>query len=202
MTEVDRFDPTTIMCILTEMAKLENVELPNDIGEMIYEKYEESYKNYTLLELIRTVHMSGYTITCAWNKLDIIDMIEQNGYNVPIKKEEMVRTSWEHYRIRHSLDVLETQYCGFSEGDKIQLENGIIYDISVEEHQVISSENNVEYEVYVVLSSYEGETISVTAQEMMDMLDYDDVTIVQSRDMCYYMCAEEEEYWENYERPI
>lgn len=184
------------------MAKLENVELSSDISEMIYEKYEESYKNYTLLELITTVHMSGYTITCPWNKLDIINMIEQNGHNVPIKKEEMVRTTWNHYRIRRSMDVLETPNCEFYEGDKIQLENGIIYDIHFEEHKVTNSENKVEFQVYAVLTPYEGETISVTPQELIDMLDYDDVTIVQCRDLCYYMCAEEEEYWENYVSPI
>jgi hypothetical protein len=62
----------TVTCILIELAKLENVELSSDITKTIYETYEGSYENYTLLELICILNKREFHVTCPWNKKAII----------------------------------------------------------------------------------------------------------------------------------
>jgi hypothetical protein len=206
-------DPAIFTCILTEMGSLYNLELPSDITENLYELYEGSYENYTLFELDRAVFKSGNKLYCPLNKKAIINMIEINGYDVPKKKERSDATTWEHYRIRRSLDVLETPYCKFYEGTIIQLQDGILYYIDVTNDQKLISEDlptNDPYSwediVNISLYPYNGitadydeeEVIKMTAQEFINMIDFDDVTIVQNTDMGIFLSDEEEEYWTNY----
>jgi hypothetical protein len=219
MTDISEFDPITFTCFITELAKKENVELMSDITQKIYELYEGCYDNYTLIELIRIVYKSGYKIDCPYNKIDIINMIESKGYNIPKLKEKMQATTWDHIRIRRSLDILQTSFCDFYEGSMIQLENGIIYDIDVvqQEEKMVREDGIGEWNevVYVYLIPYNNEfirenpefyyhkdeeEICMIASEFIDMIDFDDITLVQLRDIHYFMSDEEEKYWTNYVR--
>ena len=203
-------DPITFTCILNELAKREseknqssNLEIMSDISQKIYELYEGSYENYTLIELIKILRQSNNEDKCPWNKKAIIELIERENMDVP-RKFKLEPTKWEHYRIRRSLDVLQTPLFDIYEGCIIELEDGSRWDIDVVEDQILKSEDlpRDDYEswediVYVYLEGAEGEEIQMTADEFIHMLDHDDVTLLQIRDLCYFMSEEEEEYWNN-----
>jgi hypothetical protein len=172
---------------------------------------EGSYENYTLIELIKILMQSDDVNKCPWNKQAIIEWIETENKDVP-KKMELEPTKWEHYRIRRSLDVLETPLFDIYEGCIIELEDGSRWDIDVSKDQILKSEdlpkddyNSWEDVIYVYLDGLDeaqGEGIRMTADEFIHMLDHDDVTLLQIRDLCYFMSDEEEEYWNNYVRMI
>jgi hypothetical protein len=164
-----------------------------------------SYENYTLIELIDILFDTPFRRDCPWNKKAIIEMIQEENMNVP-KKLELEPTKWEHYRIRHSLDVLQTPLFDIYEGCIIELEDGSRWDIDISNDQILKSEdlpkddyNSWEDVIYVYLEGPDDE-IQMTVEEFIHMLDHDDVTLLQVRDCNYFMSVEQENYWKNYVR--
>lgn len=116
-------------CTVDEIAKRLKVEFDSDLVGKIYDIYEVSYENYTLLELIGLLNQKNIEITCPWNKKAIIQMISEKNISLPIKKGEIEPTKWEHYRVRKSLDVIETANMEFYDGSIIEMPDGQPYMI-------------------------------------------------------------------------
>ena len=205
-----KMDAETVMLLLMQIANAKNIEVNGDMRDTIYEAYEGCYENYTLLELINLLDKSNIAIPCPWNKKAIIEMIKTNDLDVPKKQEEIQSTVWNHYSIRDSLDVIEAHGFEFYEGYIIQLEDGIIYEIDVEQDQQLISEDLPEDDpdswedvIYVHLLPYlspDTPRVCITADEFIHKIDHENVTILQDRKRGYYMNKEQETQWRSYVR--
>lgn len=204
-------DPAAFTCILVELAKLENVEVVSDISKKIYEIYEGTYENYTLFELIEILWANGMH-DCPLNKKAIIERIERDKLDIP-KKFKPEPSKWHHYSIRRSLNVLVTPIFEIYEGCIIELKDGSVWEIevcsqrSLQEAATAAEGCDRQYEdvVFIGLDGmYEkrDSQFDMDAVEFMHMLDHDDVTLLQIRDLNYFMSDSEREYWTDYTRMI
>jgi hypothetical protein len=204
-------DPAAFTCILVELAKLENVEVVSDISKKIYEIYEGNYENYTLFELIEILWAAGIH-DCPFNKKAIIERIERDKLDIP-KKFKPEPSEWHHYRIRRSLNVLVTPIFEIYEGCIIELKDGSVWGIEVCSQRSLQKDATAaegcgrQYEdvVFIGLDGmYEksDSQFDMDAAEFMHMLDHDDVTLLQIRDLNYFMSDSEREYWTDYTRMI
>jgi acyl carrier protein len=88
-------DSLEFACLLDEIQKCLHINIDSDIVCKIFEYYEGSYENYTLLELIDELTLSRIQILCSWNKKEIIRMIEEFDINIPKKYLQMQNNIWE-----------------------------------------------------------------------------------------------------------
>lgn len=203
-------DATEFACTLEGITKSLNIEIDSDIVGKMFNAYEKTYENYTLLELIGLLYHHKIKITCPWNKKALIKMIEDKNLNIPVKKEPMTPTKWDHYRVRRSLDVIETKYMEFYEGSIVQMPDGkayIITDIYLEKEELISDDLPIdEYSSYrkiIIIYFEDMETIeesSMYIEDFMHSLDFEDTTILQDRNREYFMNEEQKTFWKNYVR--
>ena len=203
-------DTVEFACTLTEILKSHNIEMDTDLVGNIYENYKPKYDNYTLLELVGILCKMDVEITCAWNKKALINMIERKNINIPIKTDPMQPTKWKHYRVRRSLDVIETEHMEFYDGSIIQMQDGEAYlidTIVIEGEELISADLPEDEEssykklicIYLKNIKTEDES-SMYIEEFMHNLDYEDVTILQDRNRAYFMNEEQKQFWTNFVR--
>jgi hypothetical protein len=194
-------------CVLTEITKSLNIELDSDLVGKIFEIYEHSYENYTLLELMGLVRNAGHEITCDWNKKALVQLIKEKNLDIPERREEMQLSEWRHYRIRKSLDVLEvrstldtmkSKTLEFYDGSIIQDPSGQIYLLKFINKEYISDD-----EIGIVMYFKNMETkeeIEMYAEDFVWSLDNEDVTILQDRNNDKFMNEEQKEKWTNHVR--
>jgi hypothetical protein len=156
---------------------------------------EASYENYTLLQLISIMEGSAYNRKCPWNKKAIIEFIGKEKMDIPKKLKEVEPTKWHHYSTARYEGVLVTPTCKFYDGCAIQLQDGSMWDIEVRE---ALSDEDVVVCIDLVGASEEDDK-HMRGDEFMYMLDYENITLLQVRDLHYYISREQEEYWRNYD---
>ena len=205
-------DATEFACTLEGITKSLNIEIDSDIVGKMFNAYEKTYENYTLLELIGLLHHHKIKITCPWSKKALIKMIEDENLNIPVKKEPMTPTKWDHYRIRRSLDVIKTEYMEFYEGSIIQMPDGKAYtiiDVYLEKEELISDDLPIDedssYRKIIIIYFQDVETkeeSSIYIEDFMHALDFEDTTILQDRNREYFMNEEQKTFWKNYVRWI
>jgi hypothetical protein len=158
-------------------------------------RMDASYENYSLLQLISIMEGSEYSRKCPWNKQAIIEFIEKENLNIPKKIKEMEPTKWHHYSTTRYEGVLVTPTCKFYDGCAIQLQDGSMWDIEV--HEALSGEDVV---VCVdLIGESEEDNKHMRGEEFIHMLDHENITLLQVRDLHYYVSPEQEEYWTNYD---
>ena len=181
-----------------------------DLSSKIFGIYEGSHENYTLLELIGLLHKLKIPIQCAWNKKAIIDMIESKKLNVPKKYEDMQATKWDYYRVRRSLDIIETENMEFFEGSMIENAHGAIFLVEAYITQELISDDLPEDDpyswedvAYIILKNQETQEESqIHPDEFFNALDNDDVTILQDRNRGYYASEDMKQKWINHNRML
>jgi uncharacterized protein YbaR (Trm112 family) len=216
-------DAIEFACVFEEITKSLKIELDSDIAGNIFDMYENTYENYTLLELIGLLREGNHEITCPWNKNALIKMIKEKKIDIPEKKEHMQPTVWKHYRIRRSLDVIDTKYLEFYEGSIIQDPSGQIYmlediieellpeddaeesyDDDDDDDEDDDNDDDDDNERTVVIMYFKNmdtyEELSMHAEDFMWRIDNEDVTILQDRNCVKFMNEEQEQYWTNYIR--
>ena len=198
-------DATEFACFFERLQKEQKTEIDSDIIGKIFDYYEYSHENYTLLELIGLLDRElKIDITCPWNKKEIIKMIEKENLNIPKKKEAMEPTEWTHYRVRKSLDVIETKYMEFYDGSIVQFPDGDPYHIEFidRDYIKINADNEEEKEIVIInwMNLATNEQFEMNAEEFIYMLDNEDVTILQDRNRAMYMNEEQKTKWTNHVR--
>jgi hypothetical protein len=195
-------EPIEFACVLDEITKKLAIKIDSDIIGKIYDIYEGSYENYTLLELINLLEIER--ITCSWNKKTIIETIKNHKLNIAKKYEPIEPTEWICHERRCSLgsihiDCIYTDktYFEFNEGDMFQISNGNIYIID----DIQKSEDDYNYEqdqetleldspkeiVHIYLRNINTEEqICIYAEDFIYTLDYHDITILQNDNRCLY----------------
>lgn len=165
----------------------------SDIVSTIFHYYKGTYENYTLLELINLMYNLENDVQFAWNKKEIIQIIQERNLPIPPKSldEPMEYSIWEHYRIRRSLDLVcvEKYNLHFQEGDIIKMPDNLLYSIDV-----IRNQQNIIY-IYLLDMETTDETYYMTADSFFNMLDEEDITIMQNLQSSYYMNEEQENYY-------
>lgn len=156
-----------------------------------------SYENYTLLELISMMEQTGYKRMCPWNKKSIIEFIETNKVNIAKKANDIEPTQWHHYSTARGEGVLSTPTCKFYNGCALQLQDGKIYDIEV--YEATSEDEDIVVCIDLIGDS-EEEDKHKRGEEFIHLLDNEDVTLLQVRDLDYYVSQEQEEYWTHYDK--
>lgn len=186
-------------CVFEEITEKLGTKLDSDIAAKIFEMYEVSYENYTLVELLHLLR--NYDIQdVAWNKKALIKMIEDKNLPIPEKKEAMEPTKWEHYRIRKSLDVINVKYLEFYDGSIIQDPSGIIYMLEFINRDL--DENEEEIIIMCFQNMETKEQLIMNAEDFMWSIDNEDVTILQDRNYKKFMNDEQKEYWTGHVRYI
>jgi hypothetical protein len=209
-------DAINFACVMEEISKSLNTNIDAELTAKIYDIYEGSYENYTLLELIHLLRMKKYEITVPWNKKAIIKMIQDNNLDIPKKYEPMEPTKWEHYRVRKSLDVIsilntciEFDDCGFnifqdSEGNMHRLEH-ICRELVEDEEYEDEGKDTYDIEDNEVMVMYfaniENQTESrLEVEDFIWSLDNEDITIVQYESFDKFLNEEEKNKVKNYVR--
>ena len=191
-------------CVLHELTDKLKIDMDSELVAKMFDIYEGSYENYTLLELIGLLCLQNIPIDCVWNKKAIIDMIKTKKLPVPKKYEPMEATTWEFYRVRKSLDIIETKYMLFCEGITIQMPTGTVYAVEAyitSELMDESDPDSWEKVAYIMLENMEtGEEYQVEPDEFFEVLDNDDITILSDSARSYYANQELRDRWENHIR--
>ena len=179
-------------CVFEEITNKLGTKLDSDLVAKIFEKYEGSYENYTLVELLHLLR--NYEIdNVPWNKKALIKLIKDKNLPIPEKKEAMQPTKWEHYRIRKSLDVIKAKYLEFYDGSIIQDPSGIIYMLEFIDRDL--DENEEEIIIMCFQNMETKEQLIMNAEDFMWSIDNEDVTILQDRNYQKFMNNEQKEYW-------
>lgn len=165
----------------------------SDIVSTIFHYYKGTYENYTLLELINLMYNLENDVQFAWNKKEIIQIIQERHLPIPPKNldEPMEYSIWKHYRLRRSLDLVcvEKYNLHFQEGDIIKMPDNLLYSIDA-----IRNQQNIVY-IYLLDMETTDETYYMTADSFFKMLDEEDITIMQNLQSSYYMNEEQENYY-------
>lgn len=151
-----------------------------------------TYENYTLLELIGIMENTGYRRMCPWNKKAIIEFIEHKKMDIPTKSGKLEPTQWHHYSTAQGEGVLCTPTCKFYDGCAILLQDGTIYDIEMRE--AIADNDDIVICVDLIGDSEEQDK-HMRGDEFVHILDYEDITLIQVRDLDYYVSEDQREYW-------
>lgn len=191
-------------CVVDEIVKSLNIQIDADLVAILYDEYDCSYENYTLLELIHILRSMNVEIDCAWNKAAIIEMIQRRNLKIQQKKEPLERTVWK-YGCERSTEYIETKGTKFifCEGTVIQSEYAVLYnvDIAITDELIsddLPDDDPDSYKEVLYVSLYDGrhdDFIFVEPQEFIDMLDFDDVTIIQNRSYGLFISDEQEARW-------
>ena len=191
-------------CVINEITNTLQIELDSDLAAKMFDIYEGSYENYTLLELIGMLHQPKHEITVPWNKKELIKMIEDKKLDIPKRYEPAEPTKWKHYRIRKSIDVIQTPYLEFQdEGCIFQDPEGKIYELVCTTRDIEGDYDADDYEEVFLMWFHNIDTKEETCMYVEDFiwsLDNEDVTILQNAQYGKYLNDAEKERWTNYVR--
>lgn len=198
-------DAVEFACFLERLQRSIGVSLDSELTARIYEQYEISYDNYTFFELFELLKDKGINITCKYNKKSLIEFIRYNNIDIPQKDGPMKPSEWKHIRYRKSLDCIDVSYFEFSDGDIIRLPDNSLHEIYIHKWGELISEDlpvddpdSYKDVVYVYLTDMETqEEHRLYAEEFIEILDEDDVTIEQCINCYYYMNEQQKHYWEH-----
>lgn len=182
-------------CFFERLQKSIGYQIDSDIVGQIFDYYEGSYENYTLLELISMLSSKDITIDCAFNKKAIIEMIEQQKIDIPKRYEDIQPTSWwMEEGGRYNYIFIPNMYFAFYEGDIFKTQGGMVWELDhiesyeegiYDEFQSIDEEpeeyQNVVYMYFINKDT--GDDICVQADDFIYSLDYEDTTIVYNTNM-------------------
>jgi hypothetical protein len=162
------------------------------------------YENYTLIELIYILKEKNIEITCYWNKNAIIEMIkkDEQKFGIPKRYEPLQASNWAYERHRITADSFRYDYLTvtsnlygaffeFTQNDLIRLSDGNIYEIEItkeQEYQYVIGEDSDIYVDIIYVRLFRIETAEEKyfyAEEFVNMLDYEDLTIVRNRGAKY-----------------
>lgn len=206
---VDKMNAIEFNCVINEITKKLGIQMDADLVGKIYDIYEGTYDNYTLLELIGLLEKYNIEITCPWNKRAIIKMIEDQKLDIPKKYEPMQPTTFQHYRVRRSLDILNTRYMEFYDGCIVQTPDGQAQKILFlqSEEELISDDldpyqgSSYKSTIFIYFENMATkEETEMTAKEFIWKLDNLDCTILQDQNRQYFMNEEEKHFWTNHVR--
>ena len=205
-TKTEIMEAIEFACVIDNIAKSFKIDIDSDLVAAIYQKYESTYDNYTLLELIHLLSEMNVEIDCMWNKKAIIQMIEERDINIPSKLEPLKPTTY-RYNNELTYDYIETlgTKFKFSKGCIIQSEYAVLYELDVTTTIELISDDLPEddpesyHEVggVTLIDRRDDSTMQLSCQEFIDMLDYDDVSIVQNISYGLYLFDEDEAHWSN-----
>jgi hypothetical protein len=169
-------------CLLERLQKKLNIVIDSDIVSKIYDIYDGTYENYTLLELINKLLENNIRITCPWNKKMIIEMIKTEGLYIPRKYEPMEPTNWE---LKISTDCcLKCNNCiTISNHDIIQSSYGNVYEIIIVQNKDDDDDDKVCIFLFNLNNDQEG---CFYPKTLVNILDYEDITIITNKDKGMY----------------
>jgi hypothetical protein len=173
-------------CLVERLQKKLDIVIDSDIVSKIYDIYNGTYENYTLLELINKLLENNIRITCPWNKKMIIEMIQTQGLYIPKKYEPMEPSNWE---LTISGDCcLKCNDCiTISNHDIIQSSNGDEYEIMIVEYDDDEDDDDDDGKVYVYLFNLNDEQeTDFLPMTLVNILDYEDITIITNQDKGLY----------------
>ena len=172
------------VCLLERFQKKLDIQINTDIVSKIYDLYDGTYENYTLLELINKLLENKVKITCPWNKKMIIEMIKTQDIYIPRKYEPMEPTNWE---LKISGDCcLKCNDCiTISNHDIIKSSNGDEYEIMIVEYDDDEDDDDGKVYVYLFNLNDEQET-EFLPMTLVNILDYEDITIITNQDKGLY----------------
>ncbi len=183
-------------CFFERLQTSLNMNIDADIVSKIFDLYEGSYENYTLLELISMLSYRNIKIDCAFNKKSIIEMIITKKLDIPKRYEQLQPTMWNFEESKHYNYIFIHNLCfGFYEGDTFLTSAGVVWVLdSVElyeepvlgEYQSIDDEPEGGYQnvIYMYFINQDtGDDICIQADDFIHSLDYDDTTIISSNNM-------------------
>ena len=189
-------EATQFACVMEEISKSLNIDMDADLTAKIFDLYEFSYDNYTLLELLYLLRKKKYEITVPWNKKAIIEMIEDKNLDIPKKTEPMEPTKWEHYSIRENLkhyrtrrcfDVIDTTFMDFEDDTS----NIIFQDPYGNKQQLIQICKEDEE---IIIMYFENTETKIGTQMYVEdfiwSIDNENVTILQHIDYGKYLNQE------------
>jgi hypothetical protein len=178
-------------CLLERLQKKIDVKINSDIVSKIYDIYDGTYENYTLLELINKLLENKVRITCPWNKQMIIEMIKTQDIYIPRKYEPMEPTNWE-LKISGDCCLQCNGFITISNHDIIQSSNGDEYEIMIVEYDDDDDDDeddeyNDDGKVYVYLFNLNDEQeTDFLPMTLVNILDYEDITIITNKDKGLY----------------
>ncbi len=166
--------------LFERLQKKLKIIINSDIVSKIYDIYNGTYENYTLLELINKLLENKVRITCPWNKKMIIEMIQTEDLYIPKKYEPMEPTNWELKISGDGHCCLKCNNCiTISNHDIIQSSYGNFYEIMIMQNE----ENEGESELYVYLFNLNNDQETLFyPKTLVDILDYEDITIITNKD--------------------
>ena len=170
------------VCLVERLHKKLDIMINPDIFSKIYDIYNGTYENYTLLELINKLLENNIRITCPWNKKMIIEMIQTQGLYIPKKYEPMEPTNWE---LTISGDCcLKCNNCiTISNHDIIKSSNGDLYEIMIVKYDD-DDDDDEDDKVYIYLFNFNDEQeTDFLPMTLVNILDYEDITIITNQDM-------------------
>jgi hypothetical protein len=193
-------NPIDFACFFERFQKSVGYQIDQDIVGKIYDYYEGSYENYTLLELISMLSVKDISIDCAFNKKAIIQMIHDKQIDIPKRYENVESTIWwiEEGK-RYNYIFIPKTYFAFYEGDVFETQAGIVWklvDIDFEKNEYVDELESINEEAdelhsiddnYVAymyfINQDTGDDICISVEDFMYSLDYDDITILYSNNM-------------------
>jgi hypothetical protein len=177
-------------CFFERFQKSIGYHIDSDIACKIYDYYEGSYENYTLLELISMLSMKDIKIDCEVNKKTIIQMIQDKQIDIPKRYEDIQSTMWcIEEGNRYNYIFIPKMYFAFYEGDIFKTQVGIVWklvDIQFERDEYIDELHSIDddYVSYMYFTNQDtGEDICIPVEDFMYSLDYYDITILYNNNM-------------------
>jgi hypothetical protein len=182
-------DAIEFACFFERFQKSIGLEIDPEIVGEVYDHYEGSYENYTLLELISMLSMKQITIDCEFNKKAIIEMIKTQKIDIPKRYEPMQPTTWwleEGKRYNHIF--VPNMYFAFYEGDIFKTHCGIIWELvdiqrDNDTEDAEDAEENQSAVYMHFINKDTGDDIYIEAGDFIYSLDYQDTTIVYNNNM-------------------
>ncbi len=170
-------NPIEFACFFEKFQRSIGHTIDTDIVGKIYEYYEDTYDNYTLLELISILSIKNITIDCEFNKKSIIKMIKTKNIDIPTHHGTMKPTSWwMEEGERYNYIFAPKMYFAFYEGDIFKTQEGIVWEL-MEILQEIGET------LMYFKNKDNGNEICILADDFMYSLDYHDTTIIYNSNM-------------------
>jgi len=175
--------PGEFACIIDELEKLHTFDCDCDVTAYIYNTYLESlYESYTLFELIALFNINRTLIECPYNKREIIKTIVDKKLDIPYPKDydNVHRTTW----------YVDSK-CGLWIGSglqQIKIKYNDVFRINKKDYKITCikplpyDKFKHKHEHIIILKNVNdtSQSLRMTVQEFINILDTKDVTIVKS----------------------
>jgi hypothetical protein len=168
-------------CFFERLQKKLDIRINSDIVSKIYDIYDGTYENYTLLELISILLENNIRITCPWNKKIIIEMIiSQDNKTYIQKKYEPMKPSKCTLKKSQEYSLQFNDFITISNHDIIKFSNGNEYEIMIIKEE---QNDNDDCKIYVFLFNLNiNQEICYYPKTLASILDYEDITIITNKD--------------------